>query len=179
MSGAIVTEHVLSMQEWFGFYSVIGGFAATLLGLLFVAVSINAATILGETHKNSRRLAEQAFQNYLAVMLVALLAIFPTLDLPTLGLVTLAVTAISGVWGLIRFYLALTRPYDPGSRLQSLRRQFSSLVGLGMLIFAALRIAFNLGDSRNLLAIAAIILLFSATALSWELLLRLAKAKLT
>ena len=39
--------------------------------------------------------------------------------------------------------------------------------------------AFNLGDSRNLLAIAAIILLFSATAVSWELLLRLAKAKLT
>jgi hypothetical protein len=165
------------MQKWFEFYSTMGGSAAALLGLLFVAVSMNAATILGDAHQNSKRLAEQAFQNYLAVMMVALLAIFPTLDISELGFATLALTAVWGVWVLIRLYLALTRPYDPGSRLQSLRRQFSSLVGFGMLIFAALKMAFNLGDSRNLLAIATIVLLFSATTVSWELLLRIAKAK--
>ena len=47
-----------------------------------------------------------------------------------------------------------------------------------MLIFAAVRMAFQKGDSRNLFAIGAMILLFSATAVSWELLLRIAKAKL-
>jgi hypothetical protein len=72
------------MKEWLEFYSVIGGSAATLLGLLFVAVSMNAAAILGKAHENSKRLAEQAFQNYLAVMLVSLLAIFPTLDISEL-----------------------------------------------------------------------------------------------
>ena len=164
------------MQGWFGFYAAIGGFSATLLGLLFVAVSINAAAILGETHENSKRLAEQAFQNYLAVMMVALLAIFPTLEIPTLGFATLAVTAVWAAWVLIRSYLTLMRPRESGSPLQSLRRQLSSLVGFGMLIFAAVRMAFGLGDSRNLFAIATMILLFSATAVSWELLLRVAKA---
>ncbi|MEJ1970601.1 MAG: hypothetical protein WDN03_18535 [Rhizomicrobium sp.] len=163
------------MQQWFGFYSVIGGAAVTLLGLLFVAVSINAAAVLGEAHGNSRRLAEQAFQNYLAVMLVSLLAIFPTLAIAELGLATLAVTALWSVWVLIRLYLALTRPYARGARLQSLRRQFSSLVGFGMLIVAALRMAFSWGDSRNLFAAATIVLLSSATAVSWELLLGIAK----
>jgi len=167
------------MQKWFGFYSVTGGAAATLLGLLFVAVSINAGAIWGKAHENSKRLAEQAFQNYLAVMLVSLLAIFPTLDIRELGFVTLALTAAWTVWVLIRLYLALTRPHDPGSRLQSLRRQLSSVVGFGVLTFAALRMAFDKGDSRNLFAIGTMILLFSATAVSWELLLRIAKAKLT
>ena len=41
-------------------------------------------------------------------------------------------------------------------------------VGFGMLIFAALRMALNVGDSRNLFAVATIILLFSATAVSWS-----------
>jgi hypothetical protein len=82
------------------------------------------------------------------------------------------------VWGLIRLYLALTRPYEPGARLQSLRRQFSSFMGFGILIVAALRMAFNLGGSSNLFAIATIILLSSATMVSWELLLKIAKAKL-
>jgi hypothetical protein len=165
------------MQGWFGFYSTIGGIAATLLGLLFVAVSINASVILGEAHENSKRLAEQALQNYLAVMMVALLAIFPRIEISTFGFATLAVTALWAAWVLVRLYLALRRPYEPGLRFQSLRRQVSSLVGFGMLIFAALRMAFDMGDSRNLFATATIILLFSATAVSWELLLGIAKAK--
>jgi hypothetical protein len=167
------------MQIWFGFYSVMGGSAATLLGLLFVAVSINAAAIWGDVQGNSKRLAEQAFQNYLAVMLVSLLAIFPTLDISELGFVTLAATALWGVWVLIRLYLALTRPYESGLRVQSLRRQFSSLVGFGMLMVAALRMAFYLGDGRSLFAAATIVLLFSATTVSWELLRRITRVKLT
>ncbi len=165
------------MQAWFGFYSVLGGFAATLLGLLFVAVSINVTAILGDAHGNLKRLAEQAFQNYLAVMLVSLLAIFPTLDISELGFATLAVTAVWSAWVLIRLYLALTRTYEPGSRLLSLRRQFSSLIGFALLIAAALRMAFALGDSRTLFAVANIVLLFSATTVSWELLLRIAKGR--
>ena len=156
------------MKEWFGFYSVIGTSAAALLGLLFVAVSMNAAAILGKGNENSKRLAEQAFQNYLAVMLVSLLAIFPTLDISELGFVTLAFTAVWAVWVLIRLYLALTRPHDPGSRLQSLRRQLASVGGFGMLTFAALRMALDKGDSRNLYAIGTMTLLFSATAVSWR-----------
>jgi hypothetical protein len=38
--------------------------------------------------------------------------------------------------------------------------------------------ALGLGDSRNLFAVATIVLLFSATRVSWGMLLRIAKAKL-
>ena len=165
------------MQIWSGFYTVIAGAAATLLGLLFVAVSINATAILNEAHGNSRRLAEQAFQNYVAVLSVSLLALFPSLTTSEFGFVTLSVTAISGIWVLVRLYLAFSQPYERSARLQSLRRQGISLIGLSMLIFAAVRTALNRGDNRNLLAASTIILLIAATRGSWELLLTMAGAK--
>jgi hypothetical protein len=165
------------MQIWVAFYAVVGGASATLLGLLFVAVSLNAAAILSEAHAGSKRLAEQAFQNFLAALMISLLALFPSLQLAELGIATLGVSAAWAVWVLVRVYLAFTRPFAAGSRWQSLRRQLSSLIGFGMLIVAALRMTLNLGDSRNLFAIASIILLFSATTVSWELLLNIAKLK--
>lgn len=165
------------MQGWFEFYSVIGAAAATLTGLLFVAVSLNVAAIFDEAQGRSRRLAEQAFQNYLAVLLVSLLALFPSMSLAELGLVTLCVTATWGAWVLVRLYQAITRPDGADARWQSLRRHVSSLVGFGMLIFAASRMALNVGDSRNLFAIATIVLLFSAAEVSWELLIRIGKTK--
>jgi hypothetical protein len=66
------------------------------------------------------------------------------------------------------------KPYEPGSRWRSLRRQYRSLIGFSLLIFAASRMALDLGDNRTLFAVATVVLLFSATAVSWELLLRIA-----
>jgi hypothetical protein len=165
------------MQVWFGFYTVIAGAAVTLMGLLFVAVSINAAAILNEAHGHSRRLAEQAFQNYIAVLVVSLFALFPSLSISTFSLLTLLVTAASGVWVLVRLYLALTKPNGDTRRIHLLRPQILSLVGFGMLIFAAARMASKMGDERNLLAASTMILLLAATNVSWALLLRIAAVK--
>ena len=35
------------MQAWTAFYTVIGGASAALLGLLFIAVSVNAVAAMG------------------------------------------------------------------------------------------------------------------------------------
>jgi cytochrome bd-type quinol oxidase subunit 2 len=165
------------MQAWSQLYSVTSGSAATLLGLLFVAVSINASTALGEMHQNSRRLAEQAFQNYLIVMLVSLLALFPSLEQSDLGYVTLGLSALRSVWAVVRLYWAAKEPYDVESRMKSLRRQLPSLIGFALLIYAALCMARGAGDTRTTFAIATVTLLFSATTLAWELLLRIAVQK--
>jgi lysylphosphatidylglycerol synthetase-like protein (DUF2156 family) len=165
------------MQAWFGFYAVIGGASATLLGLLFVAVSINAAVTLGAGHGGSKRLAEQAFQNYLAVMMVSLLAFFPGMKTSTFGLAAICLTAVWAIWVLVRLYCEFARPTDDEYRVFALRRHLSSLIGFGILVATALRMAMNIADDRNLLAGATIILLFSATQTSWELLNRIAQTK--
>jgi hypothetical protein len=164
------------MQTWSEFFSVMAGASATLLGLLFVSVSINATKILSEQHRNSKRLAEQAFQNYLAVLMVSLLALFPSLKPSELGASTLAVTIVWSVWVLVRLYQALIERSDSASRIYVLRRQIMSILGFGLLTSAAYRMASGHDDTRNTFAAANILLLFSATTVSWQLLLKLATA---
>ena len=65
------------MQAWFNFYAVLGTSAAALMGLLFVATSLNAAAALTGGPQGLRGLTQQAFENYLAVLMVSLLALFP------------------------------------------------------------------------------------------------------
>jgi hypothetical protein len=163
------------MQPWFQFYAVTAGAAATLLGLLFVTVSMNAAAILGSGHEGSKRLAEQAFQNYLAVLLVSLLALYPQMSLALFSWVALSVTAVWGFWVLARFYLTLAKPSGE-ARLPAVRRHLASLIGFTMLIVSAFRMAVKYDDDRNWFASATLVLLISATVVSWELLARIAKA---
>ena len=162
------------MQNWSGFYTVIAGASATLMGLLFVAVSLNSAAILKAEHAHSRRLAEQAFQNYVAVLTVSLFALFPSMSLSQFSAVSLAFMGLSGGWVLVRLYQAVTNPLDTTPRVRALRRQVFSLAGFGMLIYATARMAGNRGDSRNLLASGVIVLLLAATRSSWVLLLSMA-----
>jgi hypothetical protein len=165
------------MQVWFNFFAVIGAAAATLTGLLFVAVSMNVAAALSKGSHGSRRLAEQAFQNYLAVPMVSLLALFPDMSLRTFGLTALMVTATWTVWVLVHLYQAAAEPSVHESRLMALRRHLSTMIGFGLLIYSAGRMAWSGMDKRDTFAGACIVLLFSATDKAWGLLNRIAAAK--
>ncbi len=165
------------MQAWSQFYSVTAGAAATLLGLLFVAASINAPAALGPEEEISRRLTEQAFQNYLAVMLVSLLALFPNIDPKTFGTVVVLATAGWSVWVVIRFSQTVFRSMAWPVRLRSARRHLSAMIGFGIMLWAALRLALGWGEDFNWMAAAMLVLMISSTTVSWTLLTRFAKAK--
>jgi hypothetical protein len=162
------------MQPWSQFYATVGAASAALLGLLFVAVSVNASAALGPDQAASSRLTEQAFQNYLAVMMVSLLALFPGITTETFGVVTLVVTASWSLFVAIRVYQAVTQHLERWSRLHAIRRHVSSLIGFGILLVSALCMALKRGETYNWFAASTLILLFSATAVSWELLRRIA-----
>ena len=162
------------MQAWFNFYAVIGAAAATLMGLLFVAVSMNAVVTLSRGPQGSRRLAEQAFENYLAVLMVSLLALFPDTTLTSFGRIALLVTATWTLWVLVRLYQAAAEPSVHETRATAIRRHVSTLVGFGLLIYAAGRMALDGADTRDTLAAASLVLLFSATEKAWGLLNRIA-----
>lgn len=162
------------MQPWGQFYEVTAGASATLIGLLFVAISMNLRVTLGPGHESARRMAEQAFQDYLAVLMVSLLALFAGISLPTFGLVVLCVTAGWTLWMIGRLYLAAVQPTGGESRFRVVRRHVSSFIGLGILTVTAARMALRLDNDLNWLASANLVLLFSATTVSWEILRRIA-----
>jgi hypothetical protein len=165
------------VQAWFDFYAVIGAAAATLTGLLFVAVSVNAAAALSKGPRGSRRLAEQAFENYLAVLMVSLLALYPDMKPLVFGRITLLVTATWTLWVVVRLYQAAAEPSVHETRSLAIRRHLSTMVGFGLLIYSAARMALDGADTRDTLAAANIVLLFSATEKAWGLINRIAAAR--
>jgi hypothetical protein len=165
------------MQAWTSFYAVISTATATLTGLLFVAVSMNVTAALSPGPGGSRRLAEQAFENYLAVLMVSLLALYPDMRRTTFGWVTLLVTAGWTAWVIVRLYQAAAEPSVHETRLVAVWRHLSTLIGFGMLIYAAARMALGNGETSDTMAAACIVLLFSATEKAWGLLIRIAAAK--
>ena len=165
------------MHDWFTFYAVIGAASATLTGLLFVALSMNAAVALSRGPEGSRRLAEQAFENYLAVLMVSLLALFPDMTPTHDGRITLMDTATWTAWVVVRLYQAAAEPSAHETRAVALRRHLTTLIGFGLLIYSAGRLAIDGTDTRDTLAAATIVLLFSATEKAWGLLGRIALAR--
>lgn len=165
------------MQAWFGFYTVMGAAAATLTGLLFVALSVNVSAALNKGPHGSRRLAEQAFQNYLAVLMISLLALFPDMSLTSFGVTTLLVIAGWAAWVVVRLYQAAAEPSAHESRLMAVRSHLSTVIGFGLLVYAAIRMTLGSGRMGDTLASATLVLLFSATDRAWSLLGRIATAK--
>jgi hypothetical protein len=60
--------------------------------------------------------------------------------------------------------------------LLALRRHFSTIAGFGILIYTSVRMAMRIAVDLNLFASGTIVLLFSATVVSWELLGRIARS---
>ena len=166
------------MQAWSGFLATIAAAAATLLGLLFVAISLNAES-LGPGHEDSRRLAEQGFQNYFVVLVVALVALFPGIPFDTLGLVVISVTILGSIWVLIRFGQSLREARQFKGQISSVRRHAVSVLGFAMLIYSAFRMRYGDpgGDIPYIFGAALIVLVSSATVASWELLLRISRSR--
>lgn len=162
------------MQAWSSYFATVGAAAATLLGLLFVAVSVNASATLGSHDRLTRDIAEQAFQNYLGVMLVALLALFANLETRIFGAICLLAAIARAVWLSLRLARTFQHTSERGALIAALRRHLSTVAGYALLIVATARMTLSWGENFNMLAASTLVLMFSATTASWELLRRIA-----
>src|SRR5580692_4615890 len=135
------------MAQGHEFYDLIGGTAATLLGLLFVSMSLNAEIILGPDKRHLRRLAEQAFHNYLGVIVTSLLVVFPGISPPSFGYTLMSIAAFSTVWVLVRAYQASRSPHSLKQRYTAARRYLWTILGFLFLVYAARQTA--TGDAHD------------------------------
>jgi hypothetical protein len=89
-----------ALSDWTAFYAALSAIAATLLGLLFVAVSLRLNLFRDAVVADVRDFAVHVFGQYLALVLVGLVALFPDLHPAGLGLVLLAVGALGVGWSI-------------------------------------------------------------------------------
>src|SRR5829696_4573546 len=105
-----------ALAEWTAFYALMGGAAATLLGLLFVAVSVRLNIFHQREVADVRDFAAFTFGTFLVAIAVAGLAIAPHAQRSTLALSLLfvgiaafvAIVVVARLW--IRLNPAATGP---------------------------------------------------------------------
>ncbi len=169
-----------ALAEWAAFYAFAGGAAATLLGLLFVAVSLRLDIFRRREVADVRDFAAFTFASFLAALAVAGLALAPhqrrpalVLPLLALGLAGLAVVAhVAREWVRLNPRSAGPRPgWDPGDW-----RGWACVGGAALPFAGLVAVAWLVWGRRTgaLVGLAAVegLLLATATASAWLLLTR-------
>ncbi|MGB2911669.1 MAG: hypothetical protein WBD56_16560 [Anaerolineales bacterium] len=64
-----------AIEGWHDFYMMIGAAASTLVGLLFVSLSLNVDVITHEANTDIRELTIQTFTSFLNVIMLAVVFI--------------------------------------------------------------------------------------------------------
>jgi hypothetical protein len=162
-----------AVETWHDFYLAVGSAAAALLGLLFVGVSINLASLSGTERADIRTRANLAFSNLLYLLGLSLVVLVPGTDASFLS-ISFTSIAVLGLLRLARRIVALVRSGDGSwKRRDTIRRLAWTLLADLLLLYIARSIAVT-NDAGWLMAtpIVVLVLLLGAADVSWDLLVR-------
>ena len=163
-----------AIQSWHDFYIVAGTAAATLVGLLFVGLSLHLRVVV--TRSDVRSLGRVTLANYALVLFVALITIIPqrrdgaSVQIIGAGIFTAVVS--------IRSLIGAIRTAERTLRLRQLMLRFglSELSYAGIITAGALLAAGTYDAAVTWLATLTIVLLVLSLRNSWDLLVTVATA---
>jgi hypothetical protein len=94
------------LVPWQNFYLLVGTAAATLTGLMFVAVTFGASLVTRETAQTSRSFLDPTYQHFMQVLLTACLMTVPGIRPTLLGLLLCAVglLRVASLWRVFGHY---------------------------------------------------------------------------
>jgi hypothetical protein len=156
------------------FYTVVAGVAATLLGLLFVAVQQNLARLSMGPRTRWNALADSTFQTYALILAMALFTFIPIFRTPVL----LGASAL-GIVRQVRTWVPIWQLTAQG-RAERLRETFwlmvSPVIMYALVIYWASQLRQGKGDEwlETNLATAFVGLLLIVLRNSWRLLIQIA-----
>jgi energy-converting hydrogenase Eha subunit A len=157
-------------ERWHDFYLLAGTAGVTLVGLLFVSLSLHVQVLFKKEHGDFREMALQAFQGYLYVLVTALLFLLPVTDarfqLITYGFLNVAMVVRAAV-RLPVFFKA--RKARSGGWTGTLRFG-TPFVAYGLGILAAAQGLRQDAPAGIALLFPIMLMLMSATRMSWDLL---------
>jgi hypothetical protein len=168
-----MTTFPQAVDGWHDFYITMGTAAATLMGLLFFSLSLNADVIARKTNVDLRGLAAQTFTNFICVLMFAVLFLIPHQGPQGLGFPLLG---IDGIWlySTAHRFFDMRRNQPRAWGRGSLARRFTipTLCFVTLMIIA---VSVLLGQTSGLywLVPVMIMLIWDASLNAWDLLLRL------
>lgn len=161
-----------TLQSWQNFYFMAGGAAATLIGLMFVALSLGINLVSEETKAELEVFVTPSIVYFVSVLLLACVMLVPAFTPRVLAVITFT----GGLFGLaltVRYATGLTRiarQHGDFSRADWLLQVILPVVNYALIVLAAVCFA---GDQWSFgfggLWLATVLLLVSAIANTWSL----------
>jgi hypothetical protein len=164
-------QFVELLQGWQVFYATLAAACATLIGLLFIALTFHPSFLRDKRNRWQLRIARKTFADLLLVLLTSLMFLVP--KLPPTGL-AVALFALGASWSLGDIGRVAAGAKRDGviglSRLRTIRGFILSFVGGVGLIGVAVAIWFGYTDVLYWLVAVLAALLASAGTTAWALL---------
>lgn len=168
-----------TFESWHDFYLTMGTASASLIGLLFVALSLNLDAITGESRDDLRAFAEQAFNSFSSVLLIAVFFLIPEHGSSVLGGLYLLLGVVGGS-RMLRRAPAVWRGRRRDRLGQAVFWRFvlpaAAMLGL---MAAGLGLLLGKPDALYWLVTVIIGLLLSAARSSWDLLVKVGEERRT
>ncbi len=158
--------------SWHDFYLTMGTASASLIGLLFVALSLNIDAITDDSRDDLRAFADQAFSSFSAVLLISVFFLIPENGAGILGGLYVVLSIFAG-YRILRRTPAVWRSRHRGRPAEATLWRFvlptAAVIGL-----FAVGLGLILAQSSALYWLVAVIicLLMSAARSSWDLLVK-------
>jgi hypothetical protein len=163
------------IEAWHDFFLLAGTAAVTLVGLLFVALSFNLDALLHDSRQHLLRLARGTLLSFVIVLVLSLAMLAPSVGLRPHGvqMIMLAIVAI-----IVSSRHVVGRSGEPGLLHGDMRmRRWIPLLAFLMIGGTGVAVLRGYPEFMLLLVGAVGMLLGNATGVSWDLLVRVGKAK--
>jgi hypothetical protein len=165
---------------WQNFYLLVGTAAATLVGLMFVAVTFGAGTVNPETSASARSFLDPTFTHFVQVLFTACLVTVPTMEANLLGSLLLLVT-FTRTGYLVRVHRHMKAAQQVHHDIELSDWMMGIVLPLiCYLLLGATGVAFLLGYSAafGALAIVTVVILLIGIFGAWELMVWLALSRM-
>jgi hypothetical protein len=173
---AAMSSFAAAAAPWQTFYVLVGTAAATLVGLMFVAVTFGSSIIKPETSGTARSFIDPTFTHFVQVLFMSCLVVIPTMRPRLFGWLLLTVSALRFA-ALFRVHRHMRRAQRTHNDIE-LSDWVSGIVVplLSYLLLGATGVGFVHGHAGafTALAIVTIAILMLGVFGAWELMLWMA-----
>ncbi len=165
-----------TLTGWHDFYLTMGTASASLIGLLFVALSLNMDAVMGESRDDLRAFAEQAFNSFSVVLLVSVCFLIPQNNPDDLGVIYLLLAIIGGYRMLRRAPMVWRGRRGRLGQIAFWRLALPAVAVVG-LAASGLGLVDNQPSALYWLVAVILAFLMSAARSSWELLVSVGEVR--
>ena len=180
---------MLQLQAWQNFYTLLGGAAATLVGLMFIAITLGSGQWKAEDrpllHASFNAFLSPTFIHFIYVLVTAVVVLIPTLSETALG-VLLVLAGLGSLGNIARSLPFLRERYRVGTIDRSDVVWYSMMPAIGYILYldagARLLMAADRGrpaaPALDALAAASVLLVVIGVRNAWDLVVFLVLSRL-